>query len=65
MILSLSGEMDEIEESKWWKFWSSANFDRKKFEKDKELIVNITAKMVTGMQVLYLIPLYTLMITKI
>jgi outer membrane protein insertion porin family len=35
----LRGEMDEIETSKWWKFWSSANFDKKKFETDKELIV--------------------------
>jgi outer membrane protein insertion porin family len=35
----LRGEMDEIEESKWWKFWSSANFDKEKFKTDKELIV--------------------------
>ena len=25
----LRGAMNEIEESKWWKFWSSAKFDRK------------------------------------
>ena len=40
----LKGEMDEIEEAKWWKFWSSASFDRKNFEKDKELIVNFYRK---------------------
>jgi outer membrane protein insertion porin family len=40
----LRGEMDEIEVAKWWKFWSSANFDRKKFEKDKELIVKFYRK---------------------
>jgi outer membrane protein insertion porin family len=40
----LRGEMDEIEVAKWWKFWSSANFDRKNFEKDKELVVNYYRK---------------------
>jgi outer membrane protein insertion porin family len=35
----LKSQMDEIEEAKWWKFWSSANFDRKNLEKDKDLIV--------------------------
>jgi outer membrane protein insertion porin family len=40
----LKGEMDEIEESKWWKFWSSARFDPKKFEEDKELIINYYRK---------------------
>jgi outer membrane protein insertion porin family len=35
---NLRGAMDETEEKKWWKFWSSAKFDRKKYEKDKELI---------------------------
>jgi outer membrane protein insertion porin family len=40
----LRGQMDEVEESKWWKFWSSANFDRKKFEKDKESIVKFYRK---------------------
>ncbi len=35
----LRGVMDEIEESKWWKFWSRAKFDRKKFDEDKKLIV--------------------------
>ncbi len=35
----LKGAMDETAEKKWWKFWSSAKFDRKKYEKDKELIL--------------------------
>jgi outer membrane protein insertion porin family len=40
----LKGEMDEIEEAKWWKFWSSAQFDPKEFEKDKGLIVKFYQK---------------------
>ena len=36
----LRGEMDETEESKWWKFWSSADFHPDKFEKDKQLIID-------------------------
>lgn len=35
----LRGAMDETAEKKWWKFWSNARFDRKKYQKDKELIV--------------------------
>jgi outer membrane protein insertion porin family len=35
----LKSEFDETSEKKWWKFWSSANFKRDKFEKDKELLV--------------------------
>jgi outer membrane protein insertion porin family len=35
----LRGAMDNISERRWWKFWSSARFDRKKFEEDKKLIV--------------------------
>jgi outer membrane protein insertion porin family len=35
----LRGAMDETSEDKWWKFWSSASFDRKKYEEDKRLIV--------------------------
>lgn len=34
----LYGEMDEISIARWWKFWSSANFNREGFKKDKELI---------------------------
>jgi len=40
----LKSEMNEIEESRWWKFWSSASFDRKNFEKDKELILTFYRK---------------------
>ena len=36
----LRGAMDETAEKKWWKFWSSAHFDKKKFQKDKELILD-------------------------
>jgi outer membrane protein insertion porin family len=35
----LEGELDETEEAKWWKFWSSAKFDKKKYEEDKELLL--------------------------
>ncbi len=35
----LRGEFDETEEAKWWKFWSSARFDKKKYEEDKELLI--------------------------
>lgn len=34
----LRGAMKEIETSKWWKFWSRASFDKKKFEDDKKAI---------------------------
>ena len=34
----LYGEMDEISVAKWWKFWSSSNFKKEGFKKDKELI---------------------------
>ncbi|MCF8241172.1 MAG: outer membrane protein assembly factor BamA [Melioribacteraceae bacterium] len=36
----LKSEFDETEESTWWKFWSSANFKREDFEKDKELLTD-------------------------
>ncbi len=35
----LSGQMDNTEEAHWWKFWSSAEFDPKKFEEDKKSII--------------------------
>jgi len=35
----LRSAMDNISEASWWKFWSSARFERKKFEDDKKLIV--------------------------
>jgi len=34
----LISEMDEISEARWWKFWSSANFKKEGFNKDKDLI---------------------------
>ncbi|MCX7798405.1 MAG: outer membrane protein assembly factor BamA [Melioribacter sp.] len=34
----LKGVFDDTKEKKWWKFWSSANFKKDKFEKDKELL---------------------------
>ncbi|MCL5028527.1 MAG: outer membrane protein assembly factor BamA [Bacteroidetes bacterium] len=40
----LKGEMDNIEEAVWWKFWSSAEFDPKKFDDDKKLIVDFYHK---------------------
>ncbi|MBM2845235.1 MAG: yaeT [Bacteroidetes bacterium] len=40
----LRGEMDETSEKRWWKFWSSANFDRKKYDEDKKLIVQFYRK---------------------
>lgn len=35
----LRSEFDETKEAKWWKFWSSARFDKKKYEEDKELLI--------------------------
>jgi len=40
----LKGAMDETVEKKWWKFWSSAKFDRKKYEEDKKLILKFYHK---------------------
>lgn len=40
----LEGEMDETSESVWWKFWSSAQFNPKEFEKDKTLVVDYYRK---------------------
>jgi len=40
----LKGEMDETSEAVWWKFWSSAQFNPKEFEKDKTLIVDYYRK---------------------
>jgi len=36
----LAGEMEETSESVWWKFWSSAQFKPKEYEKDKQLVVD-------------------------
>jgi outer membrane protein insertion porin family len=35
----LRSQMDNTEEAHWWKFWSSAEFDPKKFEEDKTSII--------------------------
>ena len=40
----LAGEMDETKEAVWWKFWSSAQFKPKEFEKDKQLVVDYYRK---------------------
>ena len=40
----LKSEMDEISETKWWKFWGGGKFDPNNYEKDKELIVNFYKK---------------------
>lgn len=36
---TLRGAMDETSERRWWKFWSSAKFDQKKFDEDKVKII--------------------------
>ena len=36
----LSSAMEETSEAVWWKFWSSAQFKPKDFEKDKQLVVD-------------------------
>ncbi|HEY6627037.1 MAG TPA: POTRA domain-containing protein, partial [Ignavibacteriaceae bacterium] len=40
----LAGEMEETSVASWWKFWSSAQFKPKDFDKDKQLIVNYYKK---------------------
>jgi outer membrane protein insertion porin family len=35
----LKSEMKETNERKWWKFWQTNKFDKKKYEEDKGLIV--------------------------
>jgi outer membrane protein insertion porin family len=40
----LQGAMDETKEAKWWKFWSSFKFDRKKYEEDKKLVTQFYRK---------------------
>ncbi|MCE1189896.1 MAG: outer membrane protein assembly factor BamA [Ignavibacteria bacterium] len=34
----LKGEFKETDEAKWWKFWSSAKFNKKKYDEDKKLL---------------------------
>jgi outer membrane protein insertion porin family len=40
----LRGAMDETSEKHWWKFWSSAKFQPKKYEEDKKKIVDYYRK---------------------
>jgi len=40
----LRGAMDETSEKHWWKFWSSAKFDRKKYDEDKKKILEYYQK---------------------
>lgn len=40
----LRGAMDETKEARWWKIFSSAKFDRKKYEEDKKLIIQFYRK---------------------
>lgn len=40
----LRGAMDETSERRWWRFWSSSNFDRKKFDEDKTKIIQFYRK---------------------
>jgi len=55
----LKSEFDETSEKRWWKFWSSSNFKRDKFEKDKELLVKFYRKngyrdfMILGDSIIY------------
>lgn len=36
----LRGAMEETSESKWWKFWDKARFNKQNYEKDKLLIID-------------------------
>lgn len=36
----LRGTMEETSESKWWKFWDKARFNKQNYEKDKLLIID-------------------------
>jgi outer membrane protein insertion porin family len=40
----LRGAMDETAEKHWWKFWSSAKFDAKKYDEDKKKIIEFYRK---------------------
>ena len=40
----LKGEMKETDERRWWKFWSSNKFEKKKYGEDKQLILNFYRK---------------------
>ncbi|MFH0990387.1 MAG: outer membrane protein assembly factor BamA [bacterium] len=40
----LKGEMKETNERVWWQFWSTNKFDKKKYEEDKQLLLNFYRK---------------------
>ncbi|MGE5498068.1 MAG: outer membrane protein assembly factor BamA [Syntrophothermus sp.] len=40
----LKGALDETTEKKWWKFWSSAKLNKKKYEEDKKALGNFYKK---------------------
>ncbi len=40
----LASAMEETGTNAWWQFWSSANFDRKKYEEDKRLVLKFYRK---------------------
>lgn len=40
----LENEMEDTEESVWWKFWTSSKFDKHKYEADKNRILNFYRK---------------------
>ena len=40
----LKSEFDDTKEKRWWRFWSSSNFKRDDFEKDKELLTKFYRK---------------------
>jgi outer membrane protein insertion porin family len=40
----LKGELENTSENKWWKFWSTPKFERKKYESDKELLLKFYRK---------------------
>jgi outer membrane protein insertion porin family len=40
----LKSALDNTEEAKWWKFWSSADFDPQKFEDDKKSLTTFYQK---------------------
>ena len=40
----LKGKLDDTNEKTWWHFWSSADFHREKYEKDKQRIVDFYKK---------------------
>jgi outer membrane protein insertion porin family len=40
----LRSELKETNERRWWRFWQSNKFDRKKYAEDKKLLVNFYRK---------------------